>query len=105
LSALPTGAEHTVVILMGVATLARNVDILRGTRTSQTPVAIIERGCTPDQRVTLGTLADIVERAEAHQVANPAVIVVGDVVRLAHDWASRTTEDVPHTQSLVGADA
>lgn len=105
LSALPTGAEHTVVILMGVATLARNVDILRGTRTSQTPVAIIERGCTPDQRVTLGTLADIVGRAEAHQVANPAVIVVGDVVRLAHDWASRTTEDVPHTQSLVGADA
>lgn len=111
LSALPPGSEHTVVILMGVATLARNVEILRGSRPSQTPVAIIERGCTPDQRVTLGTLSDIVERAAAHRVTNPAVIVVGDVVRLAHDWARVRTEGSAHTRSaeriasLVGADA
>lgn len=111
LSALPPGSEHTVVILMGVATLARNVEILRGSRPSQTPVAIIERGCTPDQRVTLGTLSDIVERAAAHRVTNPAVIVVGDVVRLAHDWARVRTEGSAHSRSaeriasLVGADA
>lgn len=105
LGALPPGADHTVVILMGVATLARNVDILQQTRSARTPVAIIERGCTPDQRVTLGTLADIVERAAAHRVANPAVIVVGDVVRLAHDWAGRRAEPYAHTPSLVGADA
>ena len=82
---IPAGSDHTVVILMGVATLARNVAILREQREPTTPVAIIERGCTTSQRVTLGTLADIVRRAADASVANPAVIVVGDVVRLAHD--------------------
>lgn len=112
LAALPPGADHTVVILMGVATLARNVEILRGSRGGTTPVGIIERGCTPRQRVTLGTLADIVGRAAAQRVTNPAVIVVGDVVRLAHDWVGRTTEAMAHTRSsaqpsrpLVGAEA
>ncbi|KAB7746344.1 uroporphyrinogen-III C-methyltransferase [Nostocoides sp. F2B08] len=83
---LPLGGDHTVVILMGVATLQRNVEFLLTGREESTPVAIVERGCTPTQRVTLGTLEDIVERAESAEVVNPAVIVVGDVVRLAHDW-------------------
>jgi hypothetical protein len=34
--------------------------------------------------VTVGTLADIADRAEAVGVASPAVVVVGDVVRLSH---------------------
>ncbi|NLX00607.1 MAG: uroporphyrinogen-III C-methyltransferase [Actinomycetales bacterium] len=105
LAALPSGSDHTVVILMGVAALARNVEILRGSRPGTTPVGIIERGCTPEQRVTLGTLDDIVELAEQRRVANPAVIVIGDVVRLAHDWAGRTEQSASHTPSLVGADA
>lgn len=96
---IPAGSDHTVIILMGVATLARNVAILREQRESTTPVAIIERGCTTSQRVTLGTLADIVRRAEAASVANPAVIVVGDVVRLAHDWRDAARESPAHTGS------
>ena len=102
LTAVPPGSDHTVVILMGVATLARNTAILRAGRGPSTPVAVIERGCTPTQRVTLGTLDDIALRAEEVGVANPAVIVVGDVVRLAHDWAPATREAAPQTAGRVG---
>ena len=99
LTAVPPGSDHTVVILMGVATLARNAAILRTARGPSTPVAIIERGCTPTQRVTLGTLDDITLRARQAEVANPAVIVVGDVVRLAHDWPAAEREPAAHTHS------
>jgi uroporphyrin-III C-methyltransferase/precorrin-2 dehydrogenase/sirohydrochlorin ferrochelatase len=43
---------------------------------------VIERGSTPDQRVTVATLATIAERAAARGVQNPAVIVVGQVAAL-----------------------
>jgi siroheme synthase len=44
-----------------------------------TPVAIIERGSTPDQRTTIGRLDDIVKSAAAAGVQSPAVIVIGAV--------------------------
>ncbi|MDO5502603.1 MAG: uroporphyrinogen-III C-methyltransferase [Actinomycetia bacterium] len=102
---VPSGSDHTVVILMGVGTLARNAEILRAGRAAQTPVAIIERGCTASQRVTLATLGTIVERAAAVRVQNPAVIVVGDVVRLAHGWGEVGGQSVPHTGAGVLAGA
>ena len=46
-------------------------------------MAVIERGTTPEQRVTTGTLESIAALAAERRVANPAVIVVGDVVALA----------------------
>lgn len=85
---LPTGGDHTVVLLMGVAKLRHTVDLLlEHGRAYHTPVGIIERGWTSGQRVTLGILADIVERAEAVGVTSPAVIVLGDCVTMAHGWA------------------
>jgi uroporphyrin-III C-methyltransferase/precorrin-2 dehydrogenase/sirohydrochlorin ferrochelatase len=48
-----------------------------------TPVGIVENGYLPDQRVTIGTLGTIADQAEAAGVANPAVIVIGDVVRVS----------------------
>ena len=46
------------------------------------PVAIIERGLRPDQRVTTGRLDDIAEKAQKKDVKPPAIIVIGDVVSL-----------------------
>ncbi|MFX0539812.1 uroporphyrinogen-III C-methyltransferase [Ornithinimicrobium sp. Y1847] len=90
---LPTGGDHTLVLLMGVARLRDTTDLLRAHgRPATTPVGIVERGWTADQRVTLGTLADIADRAEAVGVSSPAVVVVGDVVTLAHGWAAQAAE-------------
>lgn len=81
---LPPGSDHTLVLLMGVATLARSVELLiAGGRDPDCPVAVIEHGCMPAQRTTIATLRTIAEVASAAGVDNPAVIVIGDVVRLS----------------------
>ena len=87
LPAVPPGTDHTVVLLMGVGRLARSArSLLEAGRPPSCPVAVIERGFLPDQRVTFGTLADIAEHAREVGVENPAVVVVGDVVRLSPDF-------------------
>lgn len=87
LASVPGGANHTVVILMGVATLRASAALFAaGGRGDHCPVAVIERGCTPDQRVTVGDLGTIADRAAAVGVRAPAVVVVGDVVTLSPAW-------------------
>ena len=87
LPTLPAGTDHTVVLLMGVGRLSRSVAALVAAgRPPTCPVAIIERGLLPDQRVTVGTLGDIVATAATVGVENPAVVVIGDVVRLSPAW-------------------
>ncbi len=73
----------TLVILMGV----RNIPVITQSlithgKRPDTPVAIIERGLRQDQRVTTGTLQTIADRANTRNVKPPAIIVIGDVVRL-----------------------
>lgn len=90
LGALPTGTDHTLVLLMGVTRLADTARLLMAQgRPADCPVAIVERGWSPDQRTTVGTLATIAAVAAERGVQSPAVIVVGDVVRLAPDWPER----------------
>ena len=87
LPSVPAGTDHTVVLLMGVGRLARSAaSLLAAGRPASCPVAVVERGFSPDQRVTFGTLADIAARAAEAGVENPAVVVVGDVVRLSPDF-------------------
>ncbi len=84
---LPTGSDHTLVVLMGVTTLAATVaDLVAHGRHARCPVAVIERGCTPEQRVTVGDLSTIADRARERGVASPAVVVIGEVVTLSPDW-------------------
>jgi uroporphyrin-III C-methyltransferase/precorrin-2 dehydrogenase/sirohydrochlorin ferrochelatase len=81
---LPSGRDHTLVLLMGVAGLQRTTDLLiAGGRDPRCPVAIVERGWLPDQRVTIAPLDEIAATATAVGVESPAVIVVGDVVALS----------------------
>jgi uroporphyrin-III C-methyltransferase/precorrin-2 dehydrogenase/sirohydrochlorin ferrochelatase len=81
---IPGGRDHTVVILMGVSTLAESADSLAAEgRGSDCPVAIIEDGFGPNQRVTIATLGTIASIAVAIGVKAPAVIVIGDVVSLS----------------------
>jgi uroporphyrin-III C-methyltransferase/precorrin-2 dehydrogenase/sirohydrochlorin ferrochelatase len=87
LGELPHRGSHTLVMLMGVKALADTArQLIGGGHPPQTPVAIIERGYSDTQRVTVGTLATIGERAAAAGAAPPAITVIGDVVRLSPAW-------------------
>ncbi|MFZ2412045.1 MAG: uroporphyrinogen-III C-methyltransferase [Candidatus Methanoperedens sp.] len=78
--------QGTLVILMGVSMLPRNVkELVKHGKSIDTPVAVIERGTRPDQRVTIGTLADIVGLCKQRKVKAPAITVIGDVVKLHHE--------------------
>jgi uroporphyrin-III C-methyltransferase len=81
---LSGGRDHTVVLLMGMNTLANSAATLaRGGRGGDCPVAIVEDGYGPGQRVTVGTLETIAVQAAHRGIRSPAVIVVGDVVTLS----------------------
>jgi uroporphyrin-III C-methyltransferase len=60
--------------------------LIAGGRRRAEPVAIVSNASTPEQQVLVSTLENIVEAATA--VATPAIIVVGEVVRLRAglDW-------------------
>jgi len=76
-------SRGTIVILMGVANIGKIADVLiRNGKAGSTMVAIIERGLRKDRQVTTGSLATIAETAQKNGVRPPAVIVIGDVVKL-----------------------
>lgn len=79
-------AGLTIVILMGVARRAAIASqLLDGGLDPATPVAVVERASTPEQRVQRATLSDLA----AMSVASPAVIVVGAVAALDLTAVSR----------------
>jgi uroporphyrin-III C-methyltransferase len=73
----------TLVLLMGVAHLAEiAAELIKRGRDAATPVAVIQDGTTPAQQVLTSTLGSVAEEAEEAGVTSPAVIVIGEVVRL-----------------------
>ncbi|TFU14738.1 uroporphyrinogen-III C-methyltransferase [Thermus tengchongensis] len=77
----PYARVDTLVVLMGVrerANIAR--ELLRAGRRPEEPVAFIERGSTPQERVVASTLGEVA--AGKVEVEPPAVWVIGQVVRM-----------------------
>ncbi|WP_263971660.1 uroporphyrinogen-III C-methyltransferase [Leptolyngbya ohadii] len=81
----------TLVILMGTKQLPVMIEeLIRHGRASTTPIAIIRWAGQPDQQIWTGTLETIIRQvgyssggsASHRQPLSPAVIVIGEVVRL-----------------------
>lgn len=79
-------SEATVVILMGMHRLNEIVNIFSNEGKQGIPVAIIQNGTMPDEKVGLGTIATIEEVTKNQGLGSPAVIVIGEVVRLHKDY-------------------
>ncbi|MFC7062585.1 uroporphyrinogen-III C-methyltransferase [Halobacillus seohaensis] len=74
-------SADTLCIYMGVRKLPEIVEqLIRHGREATTPIALVEWGTTEQQQTVVGTLNNIVEKA--HAVENPAMIIVGEVVKL-----------------------
>lgn len=88
------GFEGTLVIFMGVRMLERNVsELMKYGKDPMTPVALIERGTRPDQRVTVGVLGNIAALARERGVKAPAITVIGDVVKLQAELGEQIIPD------------
>ncbi len=73
----------TLVFLMGVKNLGQITEaLISHGKLPDTPAALIRRGTTPRQEILTGTLATIVDLAQANHFKPPAILVVGQVVDL-----------------------
>lgn len=73
----------TIVVLMGLSNLESICkNLIENGKDAETPVAVIEKGLSKEERVLVGTLKDIAEKVRAEGVSSPAVIVIGKVVEL-----------------------
>lgn len=76
-------AVDTLVILMGMRNLPQLVaELMAGGKSPDTPAAAVMQGTLPEQRTCVSTLAELPEDAKRAGISAPAVVVVGDVVRL-----------------------
>ncbi|MCG8285827.1 siroheme synthase CysG [Acinetobacter seifertii] len=75
--------NQTLVLYMGLVGLERICEqlIAHGQRPDM-PVALISKGTTPEQKVVVGSLADIASKVTEHQIHAPTLTIIGEVVRL-----------------------
>ncbi len=66
--------------LMGLETICEKL-IAHGQRPDM-PVALVSKGTTPEQKVVVGTLADIAAKVTEHQIHAPTLTIIGEVVKL-----------------------
>lgn len=73
----------TLVLLMAVAHLDLvTAELIKRGRDAATPVAVVSDGTTADQQVLTSTLGEVAAAAERVGLRPPAVVVIGEVVRL-----------------------
>lgn len=76
-------SNQTLVVYMGVIkSQVIKQQLIDHGRDATTPVAIVEKGTRPDQRVVTGKLSELDELVSKHQIGSPALIIIGEVVEL-----------------------
>lgn len=76
--------RQTLAVYMGVAELdSLRTRLIAHGRAADTPFALIENGSRPDQRVLVGTLAELPQQARAFKIHSPALLILGEVAALA----------------------
>ncbi|MFD8934155.1 uroporphyrinogen-III C-methyltransferase [Streptomyces sp. NPDC059578] len=86
----------TLVVLMGVDKIGRIAEaLIAHGRGADTPVALVQEGTTAAQRRVDATLATVAATVEREGVRPPAVIVIGDVVRVGPQAPGDPTGPAP----------
>ncbi|WP_261843735.1 siroheme synthase CysG [Aliamphritea ceti] len=85
--------EHqTLVVYMGLLSLSQICEqLMRHGMSPRMPIALVENGTLPEQRILTGSLMDIVDQAAVTDFQPPALIIIGKVVSLRDklDWYSQ----------------
>lgn len=85
--------NQTSVIFMGLGGINHIVEkIIEHGLSKNTPVAVIHKGTTPEQKLVIGDLSSIADKVRREALSSPSLIIIGEVVRL-HDqlkWYEET---------------
>ena len=66
---------------MGMSKLSQIVACFKKEGKSETPIAIIQNGTRENEKIGVGTISSIEKEVERQELANPAIIIIGEVVR------------------------
>lgn len=76
-------ADQTIVFYMGLTGLPIICEqLIKHGLSATTPIALVQSATTAEQKVVIGSLTDIQQKAEQAQIKPPALIIVGSVVSL-----------------------
>lgn len=94
------GDFQTIVIYMGLIGLGPTCRaLITAGKRADTPVALVERGTTPQQRSHIGTLETIEQIVADRDVHAPTLIIIGSVVSLHQQLGWFDGADNPVSQS------
>lgn len=79
--AIAAKSSATIVILMGMGKLKEIVRIFSEENKQELPIAIIQEGTTENEKSGFGTISTICEIVKEKQLSNPAIIIIGEVVK------------------------
>ncbi|MDE0926667.1 MAG: siroheme synthase CysG [Methylophilaceae bacterium] len=75
--------NQTLVIYMGLVSLDTICQqLIKNGMSADMPIAIVQQGTTPRQRVVVGTLLDMPDKVKLAQLKAPCLTIIGEVVRL-----------------------
>ena len=78
---LASKSNATIVILMGMGKLPEIVALFQKEKKHNLPVAIIQNGTRTNEKVGIGTVDTILDVVKEQSLSNPAIIVLGEVVK------------------------
>ena len=85
-------AQGTKVMLMGMSRLRETLEaLMQAGQGSDVPAAAVQWAATGRQKMVSATVATLADAVETAGISSPAVVVIGDVVKLAPqlDWRSK----------------
>jgi uroporphyrin-III C-methyltransferase/precorrin-2 dehydrogenase/sirohydrochlorin ferrochelatase len=86
--------RQTLAVYMAVGRFSELMNnLIAHGRPADTPIAIIEKGTTPEQRVIRGSLGQLTILATANGVAAPAMLIIGEVASFGRGHKSHKTKN------------
>ncbi|WP_084964754.1 uroporphyrinogen-III C-methyltransferase [Thermoactinospora rubra] len=86
----------TLVLMMAVERLPKIAEVLiREGRLPETPVMVVQDGTLPTQRALVASLSTVADRVSGAGIRPPAIVIVGDVVRVGQEVEMVRAERVP----------
>ncbi|GAA2901092.1 uroporphyrinogen-III C-methyltransferase [Streptosporangium fragile] len=86
----------TLVLMMAVERIGVIAEtLIRDGRSPETPVMVVQDGTLPTQRALSATLSTVADRVSAAGIRPPAIVIVGDVVKVGQEVEMVRAERVP----------
>lgn len=75
-------SNATVIILMGLKKIGQIVEIFSAAGKENLPVAVVQNGSSANEKLVIGSVANILSSVENEKIEAPALLIFGEVVSL-----------------------